>query len=69
MSKIEWGKWCDYEAAPAGSYACLVSKSEPGGWSMPVMQWMPEQGRAPLAKGCRIMPFLMPGDPLALQSN
>ncbi len=61
----QWGKWFPYETAPAGSYACLVSQRSSGGWDKPILQWMPATGRTQLAKGCAIMPFLMPGDPLA----
>ncbi|MCW7544860.1 hypothetical protein N7I30_13715 [Aurantimonas litoralis] len=60
-----WGKWFDYASAPAGSYACLVSLKERGDWGDPYIQWMPRTGRVPIGKECRIMPFLMPGDPLA----
>jgi hypothetical protein len=65
MAEPVFGKWYLYASAPEGSYPCLVSQKEQGGWSTPVMQWMPASGRQPLANECAIMPFLMASDPLS----
>lgn len=59
-----WGVWVDYNLAPPGSYACLVSSFVNGEWSDPEARWMPAQGRPALQGQIRIMPHLMPNDPL-----
>lgn len=59
-----WGVWVDYNLAPPGSYACLVSSFVNGQWSDPEARWMPAQGRPALQGQIRIMPHLMPNDPL-----
>lgn len=59
-----WGVWVDYNLAPPGSYACLVSSFVNGEWSDPEARWMPAQGRPRLQGQIRIMPHLMPNDPL-----
>lgn len=59
-----WGVWVDYNRAPPGSYACLVSSFVNGQWSDPEARWMPAQGRPALQGQIRIMPHLMPNDPL-----
>ena len=59
-----WGVWVDYNRAPPGSYACLVSSFVDGKWTEPDARWMPAQGRPHNQGQVRIMPHLMPGDPL-----
>lgn len=63
-AKPIWGVWVDYNRAPPGSYACLVSTLVNGEWGEPEAKWMPAQGRPPLPGKIRIMPHLMPNDPL-----
>ena len=59
-----WGVWVDYNRAPPGSYACLVSRLINGEWGEPEAKWMPAQGRPRLQGQIRVMPHLMPNDPL-----
>lgn len=60
-----WGVWVDYKIAPPGSYACLVSRLMDNRWTDPEPQWMPAQLRPQLHGEVRVMPYLMPNDPLA----
>lgn len=64
-----WGVWVDYNLAPPGSYACLVSSFVNGEWSDPEARWMPAQGRPRLQGQIRIMPHLMPNDPLTAHKD
>lgn len=62
-----WGVWVDYALAPPGSYACLMSSFENGKWTAPKDCWMPAQMRPHLRGQHKIMPYLMPSDPLTEQ--
>lgn len=65
LEKPAWGVWVDYKIAPPGSYACLVSRFMDNRWTDPEPQWMPAQLRPQLHGEVRVMPYLMPNDPLA----
>ena len=65
LERPAWGVWVDYKIAPPGSYACLVSRFMDNRWTDPEQQWMPAQLRPQLHSEVRIMPYLMPSDPLA----
>ena len=65
LEKPAWGVWVDYKIAPPGSYACLVSRFMDNRWTDPEPQWMPAQLRPQLHGEVRVMPYLMPSDPLA----
>jgi hypothetical protein len=65
LEKPAWGAWVDYKIAPPGSYACLVSRFMDNRWTDPEPQWMPAQLRPQLHGEVRVMPYLMPNDPLA----
>ena len=65
LERPAWGVWVDYKIAPPGSYACLVSRFMDNRWTDPEPQWMPAQLRPQLHGEVRVMPYLMPNDPLA----
>lgn len=65
LERPAWGVWVDYKIAPPGSYACLVSRFMDNRWTDPEPQWMPAQLRPRLHGEVRVMPYLMPNDPLA----
>ena len=65
LEKLAWGVWVDYKIAPPGSYACLVSRFMDNRWTDPEPKWMPAQLRPQLHGEVRVMPYLMPNDPLA----
>ena len=64
LERPAWGVWVDYKIAPPGSYACLVSRLMDNRWTDPEPQWMPAQLRPQLHGEVRVMPYLMPNDPL-----
>lgn len=65
LERPAWGVWVDYKIAPPGSYACLVSRFMDNRWTDPEPQWMPAQLRPQLYGEVKVMPYLMPNDPLA----
>lgn len=65
LERPAWGVWVDYKIAPPGSYACLVSRFMDNRWTDPEPQWMPAQLRPQLHGEVKVMPYLMPSDPLA----